>query len=365
VGGKITLMKSIFFSFLNSIVRFARAYPIIFFVIFVIICSLILGGRHVWKQHHKNSDIVQTTQTAPPSSSIIPIQEKTDKIVENEEEEDDETEDEKDDSDTVSASPWPILKTALHDRYYEPSSKQQSTSVAIILTGLGLNKTFTQQLLTTFDKRITLAFSPYSPSLKEQLQNAMSSGYQVIATLPMEPHNYPNPDPGPYTVLTSVKTNENQLKINRLLDNIPPGIGILGEYGSKFLSSHEDLKPVLLELKNRGHSFIDPNTTMLSQAQNTCKGMDMPCFQVDYTLSQDADTNELHEFVKNIIQNSKENGTIIISVPVNAAVAKQMPEWIDKLNKHGINLVTIAGKSLPELTLDTSSNDQGSKDAAQ
>lgn len=361
-------MNSFFRSFFKYILNSTKTHPLVYFAVFVITCSLILGGRHVLKQHHKNTEITQVTQITTPEPSIISSnQENAGQAIRDEEseDEDDDTEEDKDDTDTPSASAWPILKTALHGRYYEPSSKQKSTSIVIILTGLGLNKTMTQQLLTTLDKKFTLAFSPYSPNLKEQLENAKNFGFQVIVTLPMEPHSYPNPDPGPFTVLSGVKATENQNKIKPLLDNLPRGLIILGEYGSKFLSSSEDLTPVLLELKNHGHSFIDPNTSMLSLAQSTCKDVGMPCFQVDTTLSQDADVNEINNFVNNIIQNSKENGTIIVSVPAIHAVTKQISEWTDTLTKNGINLVTIAGISTPELRLGVSRDDQGIKDVNQ
>jgi polysaccharide deacetylase 2 family uncharacterized protein YibQ len=175
----------------------------------------------------------------------------------------------------------------------------------------------------------------------------------------MEPYSYPNPDPGPYTVLTGAKEADNINKTKLVLAKTPPGTGVIGDYGSRFAISKVDLAPVLKEVKNHGSVFIDPNTTLHSQIQNTCKTLDMRCFQVDLTLPASANLKEKDDFIKKIIQNSKENGIIIASVPAIPAFTNELPEWIDTFGKHNIKLVTIASLQTPELSLDASGSNQG------
>ena len=74
--------------------------------------------------------------------------------------------------------------------------------------------------------------------------------------LPMEPYAFPNPDPGPHTLLTGVKAEENIFKTKDILKKVPNGIGIIGDYGSRFTLSQGDLEPILKEIQNHGSTFI-------------------------------------------------------------------------------------------------------------
>jgi len=271
-------------------------------------------------------------------------------------------EDEDEENTPDAESSWTLLKTALPSRYFEPSVKAETPSIALILTGLGLNKALTDRVLETFKGKITLAFSPYSSNLNDQLQRATSLGYHTLISLPMEPDSYPNPDPGPYTVLTGVNATENIKKTKAVLEKTSKGSDIIGDYGSQFTTSPKDLEPVLTEIKNHGSLFIDPNTTIHSQVQNTCKALDMKCPQVDLTLPVAANSTERDEFFKKIIPIAKENGIIIISVPAIPTFVDHLIEWIDTLDTNGINFVTIAGIKAPEHSLDTSKK-QGIIDA--
>ena len=64
-------------------------------------------------------------------------------------------EDEENTHDMQSA--WTLLKTALPPQYYQRSGQTKTPSVVLILTGLGLNKAWTDRVLTTLNKKCTLA----------------------------------------------------------------------------------------------------------------------------------------------------------------------------------------------------------------
>ncbi len=83
-------------------------------------------------------------------------------------------------------------------------------------------------------------------------------GYQGIIGLPLEPYDYPNPDPGPLTVLTGASPEENRSKTKSVLAKTPKGTSVIGEYGSRFTVSEAELEPVLKEIRDAGGSFIDP-----------------------------------------------------------------------------------------------------------
>jgi polysaccharide deacetylase 2 family uncharacterized protein YibQ len=351
-------MRNIVSYFISKFQKAPQAFRIIS-VIFLLLIVMI-GGKKFWTggetktQTEPQSQVSSTTLDGVSDTSLN----------KSEEVEGDNDEEEHEEEETTSPnSSWSLLNSALPARYYEPIVKKQAPSVAIILTGLGLNTTWTEKVLSTVSKKTTLAFSPYSPNLNDLLQRTKTLGFNTLVGLPMEPHAYPNQDPGPYTLLTGAKDGENIRKTKLILDNIPNGIGIIGEYGSQFTLSKVDLEPVLKEIKNRGSVFIDPNTTLHSQVQSTCKALEITCPQVDLTLPISSNSAEEDNFLKKIIQNAKENGIIVISVPAIPAFVQHLPEWLDTIEKNGINVVSITELKSPELSLDISRKHQGSTHA--
>ncbi len=328
------------------------------FVFLALIAAVIFGGgRYFW-----------AAKSVPKASSLqaLPPPLPTDKTTEPEEEnEEEENEDEDEEESNDESSPWTVLKTALPSKYYKPMAQTETPTVAVILTGLGLNKNWTAHVLTTFKDKATFAFSPYSSNIEDQLQEATNLGHQALIALPLEPYNYPNPDPGPHTLLTGVKAEENIAKTKAILKKIPKGIGIIGEYGSRFTLSQPDLEPVLKEIKKHGSIFIDPYTTLHSQVQQTCKLLDMGCHQVDLKLTASEAVTQSDEFFKKVIQSAKENGIIIVTVPAIPAFTDRLLEWIDTLEKKGINFVTIARLKTPELSADTSVEYQGATNVSR
>jgi len=347
-------MKRLFSFYLTICKKTNRTFRFIFLFGITLSLILVVGSKHFWKERSVNTEIhpqKQVLTTLPKDTEPFQDEKK-------EEEEDDDDEEESADEDLASdaKSPWTLLESALPSRYYEPSVKKNRPFIVIFLTGLGLNKTWTEHILATVDKNVTLVFSPYSPNLTEQIQRSATLGYQAFVNFPMEPNAYPNPDPGPYTVLVGAKEEDNVQKTKLILEKIPRGTGLIGDHGSKFTASKVDLEPVLKEIKNHGSLFVDPNTTIRSQIKSTCKALDISCLQVDLTLPITANLSEKDDFIKKVIQNAKENGMVIVNVPAIPAFTNALPEWIETFGKHDVKLVTVAGLQTQEFSLDASRN---------
>ena len=86
--------------------------------------------------------------------------------------------------------------------------------IAIIIDGLGLSQTTTEEALTLLPPDITLAFAPYGNSLSRWTRRARSQGHELLVQVPMEPFDYPNNDPGPHTLLTSANAEQNKANLN-------------------------------------------------------------------------------------------------------------------------------------------------------
>src|SRR3546814_9304031 len=79
--------------------------------------------------------------------------------------------------------------------------------------------------------------------------------------LPMEPTTFPNEDPGPQALLTSLAPQDNLDRLDWVLARGSAYVGLAGSLGSRFTASREAVEPILREVKERGLMFVDRRTT--------------------------------------------------------------------------------------------------------
>ena len=70
--------------------------------------------------------------------------------------------------------------------------------------------------------------------------------------LPLEPLNYPQHDPGPYTLLTTLSEQENLARMESVMASAQGYVGLVGEFGSRFTTRSTTMLPVLEQVKRRG-----------------------------------------------------------------------------------------------------------------
>ena len=143
-------------------------------------------------------------------------------------------------------------------RYAAPfDSSDTRARIAVVVTGLGLSDTATEAAIRTLPAAVSLSFTPYAKNLRSWVTLARSNGHEVLLDLPMEPTTFPNDDPGPRALITSLSTQENQERLDWILDQADSYVRLAGYMGSRFSASEEQLRPVFQALKDRGLLYLD------------------------------------------------------------------------------------------------------------
>ncbi|HMA15613.1 MAG TPA: divergent polysaccharide deacetylase family protein, partial [Kiloniellaceae bacterium] len=143
-------------------------------------------------------------------------------------------------------------------RYSQPFNKDdRRPRIAVVLTGLGLSDGATEAAIERLPAAVTLSFSPYARDLERWIALARARGHEVLIDLPMEPASFPNEDPGPQALLTSLTPEANLDRLDWVLGRGSAYVGVAGAMGSRFTATREALEPVLREVKARGLLFVD------------------------------------------------------------------------------------------------------------
>lgn len=143
------------------------------------------------------------------------------------------------------------------DVYKRPFSNPAGRpTVSIVLGGLGLNRRVTQAAIDELPPEVTLSFVPYSRGLQTWIDRARAAGHEVLIEFPMEPYDYPNNDPGPYTLLTTANAPENKRRAEWLLSQATGYFGVANYQGAKFATDTRAMSPVFDMLSERGLAFV-------------------------------------------------------------------------------------------------------------
>jgi polysaccharide deacetylase 2 family uncharacterized protein YibQ len=143
------------------------------------------------------------------------------------------------------------------DAYKRPFLSNGRPRVALVIGGLGLNARLTQQAIETLPGEITLAFVPYADGLQDWINKARAHGHEVLIETPMEPVDFPDNDPGPYTLMAGARPAENVRKLEWVMSRASGYMGLSNYLGSRFLSVDSAYATLATVARGRGLAFVD------------------------------------------------------------------------------------------------------------
>lgn len=141
--------------------------------------------------------------------------------------------------------------------YARPFKASGRPRVAIVMGGLGLDPELTRQAIESLPPQVTLAFSPYTPNLQDWINRARERGHEILLEVPMEPEDYPENDPGPYTLRARAQPAETVRKLEWILGRTAGYFGITNRMGERFVKSPEGMSALNGALRSRGLAFVD------------------------------------------------------------------------------------------------------------
>ena len=242
--------------------------------------------------------------------------------------------------------PLPIISPDGRQSWIEYSrnfkQSDRKPRIAIVISNLGLSSTYTAAALKMMPKNVTFSFSHIAPKLKNWVRQARQQGNEVLIDLPMEPVDFPENDPGPDTLLTSLSEVENLNRLERIMMKAGGFVGLLGTHGNKFLLNSESLLPMLKSIKNRGLLYVDNRSTSRSLGPELASSIQLPrAFNnsfIDKIPSKKHIRNKLKELEK-IAEQKRFSVAIAQPLPISLELLER---WINGLKAKGIALAPIS-----------------------
>ena len=144
--------------------------------------------------------------------------------------------------------------------------------VAIVIGGLGVGAAKTTDAIMKLPPAVTLAFTPYGSDPGKLAERARAQRHEILLQIPMEPFDYPDNDPGPQTLLTTLGAEQNLDRLYWHLSRFQGYAGIANFMGARFVVADAVMQPIIREAAKRGLGYLDDGSAPRSVAAPLAAG---------------------------------------------------------------------------------------------
>jgi polysaccharide deacetylase 2 family uncharacterized protein YibQ len=218
--------------------------------------------------------------------------------------------------------------------------------IAIIVGGLGVSATATANALSKLPGAVTFAFTPYGNELDMLVSQAREKGHEVLLQVPMEPHDYPDNDPGPQTLLSSLSAEQNVDRLHWLFSRMQGYVGITNFMGARFTASDHALAPVLRELSKRGLIYVDDGSSPRSQAGQIAGANKLPYVKADVVIDATPSAVEIDNALKRLETLARGRGVVVGYSSALPASIDRIAKWAKSAQGRGIVLVPVTAPAV-------------------
>ena len=186
-----------------------------------------------------------------------------------------------------------------------------------------------------------MRIAPYGADLAQLASHARAEKHEVLLQAPMEPFDYPDNDPGPQTLLTTLSADQNIDRLHWLMSRFQGYVGIVSYMGARFTASEQALAPVLREAAKRGLIYMDDGGSPRSVAGQLAGSHNLPFAKTDIVVDAVPTPVEIGRALARLEMAARDHGSAVGYATALPATVERIAEWAKKLEAKGIVLVPI------------------------
>jgi polysaccharide deacetylase 2 family uncharacterized protein YibQ len=213
--------------------------------------------------------------------------------------------------------------------------------VSIVIGGLGVGAAKTTDAIMKLPAAVTLAFTPYGSDPGKLAERARAQRHEILLQVPMEPFDYPDNDPGPQTLLTTLGPEQNLDRLYWHLSRFQGYAGIANFMGARFTTSDTVMQPIIHEAAKRGLGYLDDGSAPRSVAASLAASQAMPFARADLSIDAVPTAAEIDRSLAKLENLARERGVAIGVASALPISIERIGLWIKALDSHGIMLVPL------------------------
>jgi polysaccharide deacetylase 2 family uncharacterized protein YibQ len=213
--------------------------------------------------------------------------------------------------------------------------------VAIVIGGLGVGAAKTLDAIMKLPAAVTLAFTPYGADPGKLAERARAQRHEIFLQIPMEPYDFPDNDPGPQTLLTSLSADQNMDRLHWHLSRMQGYAGIANFMGARFIATEPAMQPIIREAAKRGLGFFDDGSSPRSIASQAAAGQAMPFGRGDIAIDVVPTPAEIDRALNKLESAARERGIAVGTASALPVSIDRIGAWTKTLGDRGILLVPL------------------------
>jgi len=222
-----------------------------------------------------------------------------------------------------------------------PANKKDSPLISIVIGGLGIGASGTADAFAKLPATVTFALAPYGTDLEKLAERARADQHELLLQVPMEPFDYPDNDPGPQTLLTSLTSEQNIDRLHWLMSRFQGYVGLMSYMGARFTASEQGLAPVLRDAAQRGLIYVDDGSSSRSIAGQLAGAHNLPFAKTDIVLDTVPTPVEIDRALARLEMKARDSGVAVGFATAQPATIARIADWAKKVEARGIFLVPI------------------------
>jgi polysaccharide deacetylase 2 family uncharacterized protein YibQ len=175
--------------------------------------------------------------------------------------------------------------------------------------------------------------------------SARAAGHEVLLQAPMEPFDYPDNDPGPQTLLTSLDAAQNVDRMQWLMSRFQGYVGIENFMGARFTASEQALVPVLREAAKRGLIYLDDGSSQRSVAGQVSGANNLPFAKADLAIDAVPTPGDVDRALGRLETLARERGVAVGMASALPVSIERIAKWAKGVEGRGVTLVPITAVS--------------------
>jgi uncharacterized protein len=228
--------------------------------------------------------------------------------------------------------------------YAQPveATKSEGPRIALVAVGLAVGSATTAEAFGKLPGPVTFALMPYGTDVDRLAARARGEHHEVLLELPMEPFDYPDNDPGPQALLTSLAPEQNIDRLHWLMSRFQGYVGVANYMGARFTANEQALAPVLREISQRGLIYLDDATSPRSLAGQIAGANMLPFAKAAIVLDAVPTPTEIENALIKLEAVARDKGVavgIINTLPVSI---DRVSQWVKGAETRGFVLVPIS-----------------------
>jgi polysaccharide deacetylase 2 family uncharacterized protein YibQ len=181
---------------------------------------------------------------------------------------------------------------------------------AVIIDDVGYDHRIAEGFLD-LNAPLTFAILPHSPFQKRIARTVYAQGREIMLHLPMEPEGYPQVNPGPGTLLTTMTPAEFTRQLQRDLDAVAHIRGVNNHMGSKMSADAACMNRIFDALAAKELYFIDSRSTASTVCRQVACRRRLPFAERDIFLDHDTDVAFMAEQLRRLVEVARRQGAAV------------------------------------------------------